>query len=91
MSQDSKVPRNAPSEPENDRRAVLRGLVRAESMVQIALALPISTLIGWAIGDFLDRKLHHSWIAIAGLFFGIAAGFVQVIRIANQANRSDQS
>ena len=78
-----------PTNPKNDRRVVLRGFVRAESMVQIALALPISTVIGWALGDYLDHKLHQSWIAIAGLLVGVAAGFVQVIRLANQANRSD--
>ncbi len=78
-----------PIQPENDRKVVLRGLVRAESIVQIALALPLSAVIGWALGDFLDHKLHQSWIAIVGLLLGVAAGFVQVIRIANHANRSD--
>lgn len=82
-------PNKTQSGQDDDRRVVLRGLVRADSMVQIALALPISTLIGWAVGDFLDRKLHHSWIAIVGLFLGVIAGFVQIVRLANQANRSD--
>lgn len=75
----------------SDRKVVLRGLVRAESMVQIALALPLSTIIGWALGDFLDHKLHQSWIAVVGLLLGVVAGFVQVVRLANQANRSDPS
>ncbi len=79
----------SPDNSGNDRKVVLRGLVRAESMVQIALALPLSTLIGWGLGDFLDHKLHQSWIAIVGLLLGVAAGFTQVIRLANQANRSD--
>ncbi len=78
-----------PPNPKNDRRMVLRGFVRAESMVQIALALPISTVIGWALGDYLDHKLHQSWISILGLLVGIVAGFLQVVRLANQANRSD--
>lgn len=73
--------------PDNGRRTILQGYVRAESLVQIALALPLSVVIGWAIGDFLDHKLHQSWIAIVGLFIGIAAGFVQVIRLATRANR----
>ncbi len=80
-----------PNDSGNDRKVVLRGLVRAESMVQIALALPLSTLIGWGLGDFLDHKLHQSWIAIVGLLLGIAAGFTQVIRLANHANRSDDN
>jgi ATP synthase protein I len=78
-----------PANSGNDRKVVLRGLVRAESMIQIALALPLSTFIGWGLGDLLDRKLHTSWIAVVGLLLGIAAGFTQVVRLANQANRSD--
>ncbi len=75
----------------NDRKVVLRGLVRAESLVQIALALPLSSLLGWGLGVYLDHKFHQSWISIMGLFLGVAAGFVQVIRLANQANRSDDN
>lgn len=71
----------------SDRNVVLQGLVRADSMLQIALAIPLSTLIGWGIGVWLDHKLHHSWIPILGLILGAAAGFVQIIRLANQANR----
>lgn len=80
-----------PASSENDRKVVLRGIARAESMVQIALALPLSALIGWIIGDYLANKLHHPWIAIAGVLLGVTAGFVQVIRLANHANRSDNS
>ena len=75
----------------SDRKVILGGLVRAESIVQIALALPLSAIIGWALGDFLDHKLHQSWIAIVGLLLGVAAGFVQVVRIANHANRSSDN
>jgi ATP synthase protein I len=80
-----------PTNSGDDRKVVLRGLVRAETMVQIALALPLSTLIGWGLGVFLNHKLHQSWIAIVGLLLGIAAGFVQVVRLANHANRSDDN
>lgn len=75
--------------PGNDRKSVLRGVVRVESMLQIALALPISVILGWAVGDFLDHKLHQSWIAIVGLAVGAAAGFVQVIRLASDENRKE--
>ena len=73
----------------NDRKEVLRGFVRAESMVQIALAVPLSTIIGWGLGDWLDHKMHQSWISILGLVLGAVAGFVQIVRVANHANRSD--
>jgi ATP synthase protein I len=75
----------------DDRKVVLRGLVRAESMVQIALALPLSALIGWGIGDLLDHKLHQSWIAVVGLLLGVAAGFTQVIRLAIDVNHRDDN
>lgn len=74
---------------DDDRGMILRSVMKAEALVQIALVLPLSVVIGWAVGDFLDHKLHQSWIAILGLFIGVVAGFVQVIRVANHANRSD--
>ena len=80
-----------PDKPQNDRKTALRELLQAETMMQIALVLPLSCIVGWALGDFLDHKLHQSWIGIAGLAVGIAAGFVQVIRMANHANRSDDN
>lgn len=78
-----------PVNPKDDRHVILRGFVRAESLIQIALTLPISVVLGWAIGDYLDHKLHQSWISIVGLLIGVIAGFVQVVRVANRANRSD--
>ena len=72
----------------SDRKLVLQGLVRAESMVQIALAVPLSTVIGWGLGAWLDNKLHQSWMGIAGVVLGAVAGFVQVVRVANHANRT---
>mgnify|MGYP001545941893 FL=1 len=80
-----------PTNPENGRKMVLRELMRAESLMQIAVVLPLSTFIGWGIGDFLDYKLHQSWIAIVGLLLGVVAGFIQVVRIANHASRTDDN
>lgn len=69
----------------NDDGGVLKGLAKAESMLQLAIILPVATLIGWAIGTFLDHKLHQEWIAIVGLIFGAVAGFVQIYRVASAA------
>lgn len=46
----------------------------------LAFMLPIATLVGYAIGYLLDKAFHTHWIYIPGLLFGIAAGFVQLIR-----------
>jgi len=42
--------------------------------------LPAATFVGWIIGALLDRWLHTTWLYLAGLIFGIVAGFVQLIR-----------
>jgi F0F1-type ATP synthase assembly protein I len=83
-------PMPTPDKPKNDRKTALRELLQAETMMQIALVLPLSCIVGWALGDFLDHKLHQSWIAMLGLALGVAAGFIQVIRMANHANRTGE-
>ena len=47
---------------------------------QLALMLPAGTVVGWLIGSALDRWLHTSWISVVGLFLGIAAGMIELIR-----------
>jgi len=47
---------------------------------QLALMLPAGIVAGWLIGSALDRWLHTSWISIVGLFLGIAAGMIELIR-----------
>jgi F0F1-type ATP synthase assembly protein I len=47
---------------------------------QLALMLPAGTVAGWLIGSALDRWLHTSWISVVGLFLGIAAGMIELIR-----------
>jgi F0F1-type ATP synthase assembly protein I len=85
---------NSPDHPkantpkDADRNIVARGIVRADSMVEMALALPISTFVGWGLGELLGRPLHAAWPAIVGLILGAVAGFVQVLRLANKANRN---
>jgi len=46
----------------------------------LAFMLPIATFVGYAIGYLLDKAFGTHWIYIAGLLFGIAAGFVQLVR-----------
>lgn len=47
---------------------------------QLAFMLPAGTVVGWLIGAALDRWLHTSWIYLAGILLGIAAGFIELIR-----------
>ena len=59
----------------------LNTLVKAEKLVQIALVLPISLLIGWGGGVLLDKWLHQHWIYIVGIILGCVAGFIQIFRL----------
>jgi F0F1-type ATP synthase assembly protein I len=36
--------------------------------------------VGWLIGAALDRWLHTTWLYLAGILLGIAAGFIELIR-----------
>jgi ATP synthase protein I len=62
----------------------LKDLVTAESMIQLAIALPAGCLIGWLFGSWLDRHFHQGWIAIVGILLGAVAGFMQIFRTASR-------
>jgi F0F1-type ATP synthase assembly protein I len=47
---------------------------------QLAFALPGATVVGWLLGAALDAWLKTTWINRVGLFLGIIAGFVELIR-----------
>jgi len=67
----------------------LGDLVKAESMIQLALLLPAACFIGWLLGVGLDHHFHTTWMEIAGVVLGAIAGFVQIVRTAaNYLNRS---
>ena len=54
--------------------------VQAARYSQLAMTLPAATVVGWLIGEALDHWLGTSWLYLAGLLLGIAAGFVELIR-----------
>ncbi len=97
---ESKLRRKAAGQPAEGGFGGGKGLmsawIQAEKLMQVALVLPCATFIGWAIGAGLDRWLHQSWMAIAGIVFGGASGLVYVIRLAlneekNPAMQDDDS
>jgi F0F1-type ATP synthase assembly protein I len=59
----------------------MKSLVQVESLIQLALMIPVATVVGWLIGAGLDKWLHQHWIYIPGLILGAAAGFVQIFRV----------
>ena len=72
-------------------KGALGELVKAESMIQLAIALPAGCLIGWLVGSGLDRHFHQGWISIVGIVVGAAGGFVQIFRTASKYLKDDRS
>jgi F0F1-type ATP synthase assembly protein I len=46
----------------------------------LALVLPASTFVGYAIGYYLDQSFRTTWLRIVFLILGSVAGFVALIR-----------
>ena len=69
---------------------MLGDMVKAESMIQLALVLPAACLIGGLGGAALDKHFHTGWIGVTGILLGAAAGFVHLFRTASQAMRRDK-
>lgn len=76
---------------EQKKSGALGELVKAESMVQLAIALPAGCLIGWLAGAWLDERLHTGWIGIAGIILGAIAGFVKIFMVASKYLKGDKS
>jgi F0F1-type ATP synthase assembly protein I len=57
-------------------------IVKAESALQLALAIPAGCFTGLLIGYLLDRHFHAHWMTMTGLFLGAAGGFIQVFTSA---------
>ena len=72
--------------PEDKKKnaGALGDLVKAESMIQLAIALPAGCLIGWLVGSWLDRHFHQSWIGIVGIVMGAVGGFLQIFWTASR-------
>jgi F0F1-type ATP synthase assembly protein I len=65
------------------RSGTLSDLVKAESMIQLALVLPAACVIGGLLGTWGDKHFHTGWMTITGLFIGAAAGFIQIYKVAS--------
>lgn len=79
-----------PAAPANKKPGAIGDLVKAESMVQLAIALPAGCLIGWLLGHWADRHFHQTWIGIAGILLGALGGFIQIFRTASRFLRDSR-
>lgn len=64
-------------------------MVKAESMIQLAIALPAGCLIGWLLGSWMDRHFHQGWIGIVGIVLGAIGGFIQIFTTASRFLKRD--
>jgi F0F1-type ATP synthase assembly protein I len=71
-------PSTPPEKPAPDQKK--NPWVQVGRYSQLAMMLPAGTVAGWLLGSALDRWLHTSWISVVGLFLGIAAGMIELIR-----------
>lgn len=69
---------------DEDRKSALGELVKAESMIQLAIALPAGCVIGWLIGAWLDKHFQQNWIGITGILLGAIGGFMQIFVTASR-------
>jgi ATP synthase protein I len=69
---------------DEEKKNALGELVKAESMIQLAIALPAGCVIGWLIGAWLDRHFHQNWIGIVGIVLGAIGGFLQIFITASR-------
>lgn len=72
----------------NDQRPKKTIYVQLAEYSQLAFVLPACTMVGLLIGLGLDYWLHTKWLYLAGLFFGIVAGFVELVRTATKNDRT---
>ena len=80
MANDSEK-REAAGGSKLDGDGAMKSLVKVESLIQLALMLPVATVVGWLIGVGLDKWLHQHWIYILGLILGATAGFIEIFRV----------
>ncbi len=60
-------------------------------LLSAGLLFPVSIVIGYGMGYFLDRWLGTSFLKIIFLLFGIAAGFVSFFRTISQIGKDQDS
>jgi F0F1-type ATP synthase assembly protein I len=66
-------------------------MATAGEYTSLALLLPVSTFVGYAIGYLLDKAFGTHFLYLIFLVLGTAAGFVQLIRQFLRDSRDNES
>ncbi len=69
----------------------LGNLVQAESMLQLALAVPAGCFAGLLIGYLLDKHFHTHWMVVVGMLLGSAGGFIQIFTLLGRMSKRGDS
>ena len=69
----------ASHDPDRDRN---NPWVTVARYSEIGFIIPAAIVVGYIFGALLDHWLHTTWLSVAGLIFGVVAGFVQMVRMA---------
>ena len=64
-------------------------IVMVGEYTSLGILLPASTFIGYLIGYLLDKVFHTHFLYIPFLILGIAAGFVQLVRLLLRDTQDD--
>jgi F0F1-type ATP synthase assembly protein I len=81
------APRYPVYEANVSRREKDNFLMLAGRYTSLAFLLPVCIVVGYGIGYLIDRALGTHFFYIVFLLLGIAAGFVQMIRMVQQDGR----
>ena len=65
-------------------QGIMSPLRQADRYLEIGFAFPACIVVGLMLGYGLDRHFHTHFLYIVGLLLGIAAGFVQLIRLTRK-------
>ena len=76
MSGDS----NIPGKP----KGTLGDLVKAETMIQLAIALPIGCVVGWLLGSLVDHHYGTRYGGVIGIVIGAIGGFIKIFQTAQK-------
>ena len=75
---------SADPDPDRDSNEKKNFWLQIARYSQLAFIFPAALVAGWLIGALLDKWLHTTWLYLAGILLGIAAGFIELIRTVSK-------
>jgi len=63
--------------------------IQAETILQLALAIPAGAFVGLGLGYWLDKHFHTGWIAITLMFLGAAGGCFHLFNYLSRSSKRD--